>query len=451
MTKNKKKSFDLTDPSIQQHLLDSVTQGISYIKKIEEKEEYNTSERYDLLDIYSKTKASHLEIRGFGYNTYRILVERLLTVENVESSLETELKMIEEREKSETVELKHIIYQANSIPPETQVKISEDLIIRAPTKDEFDRYKDMPDILRMFGRHATQKLTIIEWYFTVDMSKEPKITLRLGKDVEGEKLVELPFPNKKSAYMKTQTKQYGLLYSSFKLSGNGNFIPVYIIEENVNPYYYGTKPNYIDVTDLTGKRRIGVNFSNPKVLEKIQLFYSKLSKFIRRDIGPINLATSRLLSIQSSTKNILDKYIDASILLEALLLPGIYQELKFRISLRAALLMGKDEEESNKIFDIIKESYNIRSTIVHGTAKEIEIKSASPQIFFQLCYNIYLRCLDVYDPESYVEHGYYSKKYALIFDRIDRSVFHCTKKTMEDILGLKFVFYEKMKKLDANK
>ena len=451
MEKKKKKSFDITNLSIRQHILDSVTNGISYIKEIEKKGDYSKFERYDLLDIYSKTKVSNLEIRGFGYNTYRILVERLLSVENAESSLEDELKLIEEKEKSETVGLKHIIYQANSVPPKNPIEISEELIIRASTKEELEHYKDMPDILRMFGLRATQKLTIIEWYFSVDMSKEPKLILRIGGEADGEKLAELPISDKNSVYMETQRKQYELLNTCFKLGGNGNFIPVYITEENINPYYFGTKPNYIDVTDLTGKKRIGVNFTNPQILEKIQMFYSKLSKFIKMDIGPIIIATSRLLSIQSPTKSLLDKYIDASILLEALLLPGIDQELKFRTSLRAALLMGKNEEESNKIFDIIKEAYDIRSKIIHGVTKEIDVKKAFPQIFFQLCYNIYLRCLDVYDSESYIKQDYYNKEYQMIFDKIDRSIFHYPKKTIEDVLGLRFVFYEIMEKLDAKK
>ena len=449
MSQNKNKVFDVIDPHIRPDMIDSVLEGIKYIKqRKKEEEDYNLAGT-DVLEVYANTKISKRRIRGFGSNSFGMLVKRLFKEDNLELTLETELQLIYQKESSNTQNLKHTIYQANSTPPKEKFQLSDNITIRPPTEEEIKHYQEMSHVSRMFAYFVPEKLTIIEWFFSVDLSKGPKFTVRFGGDSEtGEKLVEMPVTDKKSDYMEKQRKQYELMNACFQLGGKGNFVPVFIQEEDINPYTLGHKPEYIDVSDLTGKRRIGINFSNHKIVEKIQAFYSKLSNFVTKDIGPIIIATSRLLSIRSSTKNILDKYIDASILLEALLLPGIEGELKFRTSLRAALILGENEEESNNVFDVIKEAYDIRSKIVHGSAKEIEIKKAAPQFLFQMCYHIFLRCLDIYDPDSYSKEGRYNRNHSQIFNLIDRSVFRIPKKPIEDVLGLRFAFHETLRKLE---
>ena len=403
-------------------------------------------------NLYNQIEVAKHKIRGFGYNTYRILVQRIKEMGLTKGNLSSELLLIKEKDKARQIKLKHTIYQAASVPPETEFKIGDNITIRPPTEEEFQHYRDMPDIQHNFGIIASKQLTIIEWIFSINLAKTPNILITIqGEDGVGEKITEMLIPSKESSYTEAQQRFYDLIKFAFNLCGNGNFIPVYIVEKNINPYYFGHKPNYIDGRDLTGERKIGINFSNEKVITKIKLFYNKLSKLVEKDVGPIIIATSRLLSLKSTRKTIVDKYIDGAIILEALLLQKTTEELRFRGSMRAALLLGTNTKFANDVYDIVKEAYAIRSNFVHGGGKDVKIKKAIPQAFFQIYYDVYLKCLDIYDSDSYSRNEAYGKNYALIFDKIDRSIFSENKSSLEDVLGVKFDFYEKMVELDKEK
>ncbi len=156
----------------------------------------------------------------------------------------------------------------------------------------------------------------------------------------------------------------------------------------------------------------------------------------------IIVATYRLFSFFSPYKTLIDKIIDGIITLEALLLPHIKDELAFRLSLRAALLIGETEEERHKFFKIAKEAYKHRSDLIHGEIKPIKIRREFPNDFYQLCMKVYLKCLDLYDSESYIDPKSYSKDYQALFRKIEFSQFNDTSLKLEDILDLKFTTYE---------
>jgi hypothetical protein len=62
-----------------------------------------------------------------------------------------------------------------------------------------------------------------------------------------------------------------------------------------------------------------------------------------------------------------DKIMDAMISMEALYLyDSENAELSYRLSLRAACLLGRDEGEKNYIRKLLKEVYDLRSKVVHG-------------------------------------------------------------------------------------
>jgi hypothetical protein len=72
-----------------------------------------------------------------------------------------------------------------------------------------------------------------------------------------------------------------------------------------------------------------------------------------------------------------DAILDSMICCEAFLLDDSQGggELKFRLSLRAAQLLGIDREDKQKIYNSAKSAYNIRSKIVHGktlTPEQVE-------------------------------------------------------------------------------
>jgi hypothetical protein len=60
-----------------------------------------------------------------------------------------------------------------------------------------------------------------------------------------------------------------------------------------------------------------------------------------------------------------DKLIDHMIAFESLYL-GYDQELKYRLALRVAVLLGRDEVERKTIFGKMRKAYKLRSDIVHG-------------------------------------------------------------------------------------
>jgi hypothetical protein len=53
--------------------------------------------------------------------------------------------------------------------------------------------------------------------------------------------------------------------------------------------------------------------------------------------------------------------------LEALLLNDSKSELTYRLSMRVAYLLGTNDETRKRLFRDVKEFYDLRSTIVHGS------------------------------------------------------------------------------------
>ena len=61
-----------------------------------------------------------------------------------------------------------------------------------------------------------------------------------------------------------------------------------------------------------------------------------------------------------------DKLVDYWVGLESLFVPDSTQEVKFRATLRIAVFLGKTGEERAEIYEIARNSYDWRSSIVHG-------------------------------------------------------------------------------------
>lgn len=299
----------------------------------------------------------------------------------------------------------------------------------------------MPDMSR-YLRGYSRGLTIIEWTYTIDKSKNPKISAFMGENKE-EKLVDVQL--EQEVLNKIINNQYGLFRSCFLIGGNGDFIPIYIEERSVNPYSLGSHPKYIGVQYMDLYRRTGINFLIQGNLEKIKILYSTLEKHIERDIRPIIVATYRLLTFFSPYKTLIDKIIDGVIALEALLLPNIKTELNFRLSLRTSLLIGETENERVAIFNTIKKAYEHRSNLIHGESKPIKLQQSFPNDFYQTCMKTYIKCLDIYDSDSYNRPQSFSKDYGEIFKKIEFFHFKDSPSRLEDILDLTFTTYEKYK------
>ena len=67
-----------------------------------------------------------------------------------------------------------------------------------------------------------------------------------------------------------------------------------------------------------------------------------------------------------------DKAIDGGICLEALFGDDNNQEITYRLSLRAALLLSNDPTERVAISKDVKQFYNLRSKAVHGARLKLK-------------------------------------------------------------------------------
>jgi len=101
-------------------------------------------------------------------------------------------------------------------------------------------------------------------------------------------------------------------------------------------------------------------------------------------MGGLEIGLRRLyeMSLRTSRE---DKIIDMAILLESTLLHGITEELRYRLSLRAARLLStsRDPQETFKLF---KDFYDVRSAIVHagktlGQCDAIKQRDSTPEDF----------------------------------------------------------------------
>ena len=75
-----------------------------------------------------------------------------------------------------------------------------------------------------------------------------------------------------------------------------------------------------------------------------------------------------------------DKLIDYWIALESLFVPDAAQELSYRTALRIAAFLGTNGVERKQIYEQMKESYRLRSEIVHGSIRKQKKKVGSAEL-----------------------------------------------------------------------
>jgi hypothetical protein len=78
-----------------------------------------------------------------------------------------------------------------------------------------------------------------------------------------------------------------------------------------------------------------------------------------------------------------DRLIDFMIGLEALFLSGLKNELRYRLSLRAAALLGDSPENRENIFNDLYIAYDQRSIVAHGDSRDKNIKIGGNKIPFE--------------------------------------------------------------------
>ena len=115
-----------------------------------------------------------------------------------------------------------------------------------------------------------------------------------------------------------------------------------------------------------------VEAEQPEIEKAIRL-YKILEIFDQKPMGQYNKKTKGIFWIASERwrksktyQNSEDKLIDLCIAFESLYLPDIKDELKFRLSVRAAWFLGENKDDRKRLLTVFKKIYDCRSTIVHG-------------------------------------------------------------------------------------
>lgn len=85
------------------------------------------------------------------------------------------------------------------------------------------------------------------------------------------------------------------------------------------------------------------------------------------------LNSVRRFNLTQERADLADRLVDCVVGLEGLYLPDRGSELKYRLSLRAAVHLGQEPEERWRIFNVVQAAYDARSTEVHGDRSKMEI------------------------------------------------------------------------------
>ena len=104
-----------------------------------------------------------------------------------------------------------------------------------------------------------------------------------------------------------------------------------------------------------------------------------------KDLGPNNISIRYFKKAMCSITQD-DSLVNLTIAMENILLPKEDRELRYKFSLRAALILSDKFEIRQKIKDIFKKIYDSRSKIVHGV--EPKVYRSNFLIYFHLCRKI---------------------------------------------------------------
>lgn len=200
----------------------------------------------------------------------------------------------------------------------------------------------------------------------------------------------------------------------------------------VTPYNFEQKDiaqlcKWIDISNYLEK--IGFNSSSDGIRQVIRIAGDFFSASFTR----------------STTRDIL---INLIISLEALFSPINKEELRYRISNNCALLLGDNDSDRKSIFELVKEMYKKRNTIVHGS---VSFEKSRDDNFLQIeelrkLIGI-VRLSILYFITAYIE-GYRDRKDLL--QKIENSLFDTENlKTLRRELDLSNAISELEKKISA--
>ena len=141
-------------------------------------------------------------------------------------------------------------------------------------------------------------------------------------------------------------------------------------------------PRHGTITSLSRANRFRSSTAAKEIhIEKAKCLYERLVALDPGDRLKLELGIRRWIKSKTSGEH-LAKIIDLGIALEVLYLSdmGENRELSFRLRLRAAWHLGRDEEDRKKLLKRFGEIYNCRSNAVHNGELGRTVKSGGNQI-----------------------------------------------------------------------
>ncbi len=140
------------------------------------------------------------------------------------------------------------------------------------------------------------------------------------------------------------------------------------IRTSITSFCPGQSGHFMDASFFNSYTPGGISKLSIEEAAKLKQLYLQYKGSSDR----FKLAASRLC-YGMERKKIEDKIIDYFIGLEAAYLPGIFDELTFRLSLRCALMLNQHQGSNTKeIYQFIKKMYDVRGAIVHGEIRDLD-------------------------------------------------------------------------------
>lgn len=151
----------------------------------------------------------------------------------------------------------------------------------------------------------------------------------------------------------------------------------------------GTKTTNFETGECT------LRVPDDATLEVSNTQVERLMKALRDAKPPTRVAVSRWVSAMNAGRTITDRFIDLRIALESLFLPPPPdQELKFRLTITGAWMIGRDGSDRQQVYKTLRQAYDLGSKAVHrGDVKRNSTNAALLNTALGVCRRGILRAL----------------------------------------------------------
>ncbi len=305
-------------------------------------------------EIYKRVGTSHgyreLNAWIIIYRVLRVLLNQQSGIEFEESEFESVFGQMMEFFKSDTVfeeivaPLENFVYNGKECVLHNGWHLK---LIDRKDKEYWEFYASLPRIEEVASRQFFAKWSLVKEYQTK----------RLVLPLEGEF-------NPDTRQMDQLRYEINDVVSSFHLVMKGGIVQR-LIQTRVKGWWGTGGPEITWEPHVRPAFGTWGRFIAQEIDKSIEIM-SLLSQIKKKT--PYRIALQRLDYIieRGGSPRVEDKILDATIGLESLFLVGIKEELSYRLSLRAAYLLGSTGDERRRFFKAVRKLYDLRSAIIHG-------------------------------------------------------------------------------------